>query len=114
MQATFMDDWVELRPDIHHDDAYFPEISAAGRMRAQIVHSAPDGGSLKIRLMYGLFVGGARKSLRIAKGSRRSRQSRRYGGGTARYAAVGRRRHRDGPKDRSGLPIDCAGGHFPQ
>jgi cardiolipin synthase len=35
-------------------------------MRAQIVHSAPDGGSLKIRLMYGLFVGGARKSLRIA------------------------------------------------
>jgi len=35
-------------------------------MRAQVVHSAPDGGSLKIRLMYGLFVGGARKSLRIA------------------------------------------------
>jgi cardiolipin synthase len=35
-------------------------------MRAQIVHSAPDGGSLKIRLMYGFFVGGARKTLRIA------------------------------------------------
>jgi cardiolipin synthase len=66
MQATFMDNWVEVRPDIHHDDAYFPEIARPGAMRAHIVHSAPDGGSLKIRLMYGLFVGGARKSLRIA------------------------------------------------
>ena len=66
MQATFMDNWVEVRPDIHHDEAYFPEILPAGRMRAQIVHSAPDGGSLKIRLMYGFFVGGARKSLKIA------------------------------------------------
>jgi cardiolipin synthase A/B len=66
MQATFMDNWVEVRPDIHHDGSYFPDIPPAGRMRAQIVHSAPDGGSLKIRLMYGLFVGGARKTLRIA------------------------------------------------
>ncbi|HMI86033.1 MAG TPA: phospholipase D-like domain-containing protein [Polyangiaceae bacterium] len=66
MQATFMDNWVEVRPDIHHDEAYFPAIPPAGSMRAQIVHSAPDGGSLKIRLMYGFFVGGARKTLRIA------------------------------------------------
>jgi cardiolipin synthase len=66
MQATFMDNWVEVRPDIHNDDDYFPEIAPAGHMKAQIVHSAPDGGSLKIRLMYGLFVGGARKTLRIA------------------------------------------------
>jgi cardiolipin synthase len=66
MQATFMDNWVEVRPDIHHDQGYFPEIAPSGPMRAQIVHSAPDGGSLKIRLMYGFFVGGARKTLRIA------------------------------------------------
>lgn len=66
MQATFMDNWVELRSEVHHDDAYFPEILSVGHMKAQIVHSAPDGGSLKVRLMYGLFVGGARKTLRIA------------------------------------------------
>ena len=66
MQATFMDNWVELRPDIHHDDAYFPEILPVGNKKAQVVHSSPDGGSLKIRLMYGLFVGGARKTLRIS------------------------------------------------
>jgi cardiolipin synthase len=66
MQATFMDNWVEVMPDVHHDEAYFPLLSPVGTMRAQIVHSAPDGGSLKIRLMYGLFVGGARRTLRIA------------------------------------------------
>ena len=66
MQATFMDNWVEVRPDIHHDASYFPELSPVGTSRAHIVHSAPNGGSLKIRLMYGLFVGGARKTLRIA------------------------------------------------
>ena len=66
MQATFMDNWVELRPDIHHDEAYFPELLPVGTIKAQVVHSAPNGGSLKIRLMYGLFVGGARRTLRIA------------------------------------------------
>jgi cardiolipin synthase len=66
MQATFMDNWVEVMPDVHHDDSYFPLLSPVGTMKAQVVHSAPDGGSLKIRLMYGLFVGGARKTLRIA------------------------------------------------
>lgn len=66
LQATFMDNWVEVRPDIHHDARYFPELGPVGSARAHVVHSAPDGGSLKIRLMYGLFVGGARKTLRIA------------------------------------------------
>jgi cardiolipin synthase A/B len=66
MQATFMDNWVELRADIHDDDAYFPELLPVGGLKAQLIHSAPNGGSLKIRLMYGLFVGGARKTLRIA------------------------------------------------
>lgn len=66
MQATFMDNWVELRSDIHHDAAYFPELRRVGGVRAQVVHSAPNGGSLKIRLMYGLFVNGAKKTLRIA------------------------------------------------
>ncbi len=61
-----MDNWVEVRPDIHHDEAYFPELLPAGHVKAQMVHSAPNGGSLKIRLMYGLFVGGARDTLRIA------------------------------------------------
>lgn len=66
MQATFMDNWVELRADIHDDDAYFPELLPVGRHKAQLIHSAPNGGSLKIRLMYGFFVGGARRTLRIA------------------------------------------------
>jgi cardiolipin synthase len=66
MQATFMDNWVEVMPDVHHDDRYFPLLPPVGSMKAQIVHSAPDGGALKIRLMYGLLVGAARKSLRIA------------------------------------------------
>jgi cardiolipin synthase A/B len=66
MQATFMDNWVELRPDIHHDESYFPELVPAGAIKAQVIHSSPNGGSLKIRLMYGFFVNGARKTLRIA------------------------------------------------
>ncbi len=47
-------------------DAYFPELSRAGTMPAQMVWSADDDGTESIRLMYLLSIAAARRSVLLA------------------------------------------------
>ncbi|NJN06100.1 MAG: hypothetical protein HC814_06700 [Rhodobacteraceae bacterium] len=46
-------------------EAYFPELSPAGDVSAQVFISAPRDGVENVRLMYLLSLSAARKSIRI-------------------------------------------------
>ena len=66
MQATFVEHWLATRGALLQGDAYFPELSRAGTMPAQMVWSADDDGTESIRLMYLLSIAAARRSLLLA------------------------------------------------
>jgi len=66
MQATFVEHWLATRGVLLQGDAYFPELSRAGSMPAQMVRSADDDGTESIRLMYLLSIAAARQSVLLA------------------------------------------------
>jgi cardiolipin synthase len=66
MQAAFMDNWIQSRSTVLDGPEYFPEIPAAGTMKAQVFHSSKDGGSDSVRLMYLLSIAASRQSILIA------------------------------------------------
>jgi len=66
MQTAFMENWLELRPEVLHDARYFPEIQPTGEMQAQVFSSSPDGGSEKMRLLYLLAIAAAKDSIHLA------------------------------------------------
>ena len=66
MQATFVEHWLATRGALLQGDAYFPELSRAGTMPAQMVWSADDDGTESIRLMYLLSIAAARRSVLLA------------------------------------------------
>jgi cardiolipin synthase len=66
MQAAFLDNWMETQAEVLHGEAYFPPLSPAGGMPAQVFKSSPDEGSGSARLMYLLSIAAATRSVRIA------------------------------------------------
>ncbi|HSY38669.1 MAG TPA: phospholipase D-like domain-containing protein [Polyangia bacterium] len=66
MQATFAEHWRATRGALLQGDAYFPPLSKAGEMPAQIVSSAENDGTERIRLMYLLSIAAARRSILLA------------------------------------------------
>ena len=66
MQATFVEHWLATRGALLQGDAYFPQLSRAGEMPAQIVSSAANDGTESIRLMYLLSIAAARRSVLLA------------------------------------------------
>ncbi len=66
MQATFVEHWLTTRGVLLQGDAYFPQLSKAGEMPAQIVSSAENDGTESIRLMYLLSIAAARRSVLLA------------------------------------------------
>jgi cardiolipin synthase len=66
MQAAFMDNWIETRGEILHQDAYFPQLAATGEHAAQVFKSSTSEASESVRLMYLLSIASAVKSVRIA------------------------------------------------
>lgn len=66
MQATFVEHWLATRGVLLQGDAYFPQLSRAGEMPAQIVSSADNDGTESIRLMYLLSIAAARRSVLLS------------------------------------------------
>ena len=66
MQAVFLDNWVKVSGEVLHGAAYFPLISPAGAVRAQMFSSSPTGGSESMELMYLLSITAASKSIDLS------------------------------------------------
>jgi cardiolipin synthase len=66
MQATFVAHWLATRGALLQGDAYFPPLSQAGEMPAQMVSSAENDGTESIRLLYLLSIAAARHSILLA------------------------------------------------
>jgi cardiolipin synthase A/B len=66
LQAAFMDNWLQMRSEVLHGKAYFPELKPAGAMRAQNFKSGPREGAENAHLAYQLAIAAARKNIRLA------------------------------------------------
>ena len=66
LQAAFMDNWLKLRPDVLHDENYFPEILSLGSSAAQVFVGSPTEGSASMRLMYMMVIAAAKKNIRLS------------------------------------------------
>ncbi len=65
LQAAFVRDWRETTGAILGGGDYFPEIDAPGDVTAQIVASAPSGGSSESYMLFLLAIATARRSIEI-------------------------------------------------
>jgi cardiolipin synthase len=65
-QAVFMDNWVKATGRVLHGSDYFPKLSEAGDMAAQMFSSSPTGGSESMHLMYLLSIAAARESILLS------------------------------------------------
>jgi cardiolipin synthase len=66
MQAAFMENWTRTRGVVLHGQDYFPPLGRVGPALAQVVTSAPDGGTEATRMLYMLSIASARRSLYLA------------------------------------------------
>ncbi|MBA3507658.1 MAG: cardiolipin synthase, partial [Betaproteobacteria bacterium] len=66
MQATFLDNWMKVRGEVLHGDAYFPPLTPHGSQPAQMFSSSPSGGSESMHLMYLLAITAARQSIDLS------------------------------------------------
>lgn len=66
MQATFLDNWIQVRGEVLHGEHYFPAQESAGSIRAQMFMSSPTGGSDSMHLMYLLAITSASASIDLA------------------------------------------------
>lgn len=65
MQAVFVDNWIKATGRVLHGPEYFPKLTAAGDMDAQMFGSSPVGGSESMHLMVLLALTAARSSIDI-------------------------------------------------
>lgn len=66
MQSAFLDNWLELRPEVLHGDDYFPPLESAGGATAQVFKSSFGEGSESTRLMYLLSITAAEESILLS------------------------------------------------
>ena len=66
MQTAFMENWLEVDPQVHHGDGYFPPVEARGDALAQVFSSSPESGSAGMRLLYLLAIDAARETVHLA------------------------------------------------
>jgi cardiolipin synthase A/B len=66
MQSAFLDNWLEVRPEVLHGDDYFPELEGAGSASAQVFKSSSGEGSESTRLMYLLSIASAEESILLS------------------------------------------------
>lgn len=66
MQAAFLDNWLELRPEVLHGDDYFPPLQPAGDCFAQMFKSSFGEGTESTRLMYLLSIASAERSILLS------------------------------------------------
>ncbi len=65
MQAAFLDNWVKVRGEVMHGDAYFPALEPCGELDAQMFRSSPSGGAESLQLMLLLAITAASDSILI-------------------------------------------------
>jgi cardiolipin synthase len=66
LQAAFADNWTKTHADVLNEADYFPELSKAGELCAQVFMSSPREGGDSARLMYLLSIAAARQRILIA------------------------------------------------
>jgi cardiolipin synthase len=62
-QAAFNDNWIKSTGKVLNGDAYFPELSVAGAVPAQVFMSSRAGGSASMQLMYLMTIAATRETL---------------------------------------------------
>jgi cardiolipin synthase A/B len=62
-QAAFNDNWIKTTGEVLNGPQYFPHLSPAGQMRAQLFLSSPSGGSESMQLMYLTVIAAAEKQI---------------------------------------------------
>ena len=65
MQAVFVDNWIKTTGRVLHGAEYFPKLSGAGDMDAQMFGRSPVGGSESMHLMVLLALTAAKTSIDI-------------------------------------------------
>ncbi len=65
MQAVFVDNWIKATGRVLHGAEYFPRLTIAGEMEAQMFGSSPVGGSESMHLMVLLALTAAKTSIDI-------------------------------------------------
>lgn len=63
LQAVFESNWIVTTGHVLYGEAYFPKLSTAGNVSAQMFSSSPDNGSENMQLMYLLAISAANKSI---------------------------------------------------
>ncbi len=66
MQAVFLDNWIKVSGEVLHGDDYFPALSPAGGLSAQMFSSSPTGGSESMELMYLLAITSASRTIDLS------------------------------------------------
>ncbi len=66
MQTAFVDHWLATRGALLHGEDYFPALTRAGDVRAQVLHSSLEDGAESIHLMYLLAIAAARHSILLS------------------------------------------------
>ena len=63
MQAAFMETWLDARGKKLGGDRYFPELTAKGDLRAQVVKSSPREGRHRMRVMFLYAIAAAQEQI---------------------------------------------------
>lgn len=63
VQAAFNDNWIKTTGVVLHGERYFPELTVAGELRAQMFLASPAGGSESMHLMYLTAIAAATSSV---------------------------------------------------
>ncbi|HEY2083774.1 MAG TPA: phospholipase D-like domain-containing protein [Verrucomicrobiae bacterium] len=66
MQGVFCGNWLAAKSQVLHGGDYFPELQAAGTIKAQCFPSGPRDHAEQARLSYLLAMAAARKNIRLA------------------------------------------------
>ncbi len=68
MQAAFFDNWMKVRPEIHHSVDYFPDLHPVANGKntaAQMFKSSHREGGSSVHIMYLLAIAAAKKSIHL-------------------------------------------------
>ena len=66
LQGAFADNWTQASGAVLHGEDYFPALSAAGTLPAQMFKSSIQGGALSMQLMYMLSLAAAKSSIDLS------------------------------------------------
>ena len=66
VQATFLDNWMKVRGEALHGDAYFPHLERIGDADAHMFSSSPTAGAESMHLMYMLAITAAERTIDLA------------------------------------------------